>query len=142
MAQGFHEDFGRKDEVKGSSERAFGIVFTVLFAVIGLWPLMGGGGVRVWSLALAGGILALALVRPGVLRPLNRLWMKFGLLLHMIVSPLVMGLLFYVTVTPIGLVMRLVGKDPLGRGFDPAAESYWVLREPPGPSPETMKNQF
>ena len=142
MAQGFHEDFGRSDEVKGSSDRTFGIVFTVLFAVIGLWPLLGGGGVRVWSLALAGGFLALALVRPGVLRPLNRLWMKFGLLLHMIVNPLVMGLLFFVTVTPIGLAMRLVGKDPLGRHFDPAAESYWVLRDPPGPAPETMKNQF
>ena len=142
MAQGFHEDFGRSDEVKGSSDRTFGFVFTVLFAVIGLWPLMGGGGVRLWSLALAGSFLALALVRPSLLRPLNRLWMKFGLLLHMIVNPLVMGLLFYVTVTPIGLVMRLVGKDPLGRRFDPAAESYWVLRDPPGPAPETMKNQF
>ena len=142
MAQGFHEDFGRSDEVKGSSDRTFGLVFTVLFTLIGLWPLIGGAGVRVWSLAIAAAFLALALVKPALLRPLNRLWMRFGLLLHKVVSPLIMGLLFYVTVTPIGLLMRLVGKDPLGRGFDPEAESYWIQRDPPGPAPETMKNQF
>ena len=142
MTQGFHEDLGRKDEVKGSSDRTFGLVFAVLFAVIGLWPLLGGDAVRIWSLGLAVAFLARALVAPGLLAPLNRLWMRFGLLLHKVVSPLVLGLMFYATVTPIGLIMRLLGKDPLGRGFDPAAKSYWIERDPPGPAPETMKNQF
>ncbi len=142
MTQGFHEDLGRKDEIKGSSDRTFGLVFAALFAVIGLWPLLSGAGVRIWALAIAGLFLALALVKPGLLSPLNRLWTQFGLLLHKVVNPLVMGLLFYLTVTPIGLLMRLMGKDPLGRRFDRSVESYWIARDPPGPAPESMKNQF
>jgi len=73
---------------------------------------------------------------------LNKLWFHFGLLLHKIVSPLVMGLLFFVTVTPIGLLMRTLGKTPLKLEFDKDADSYWILRDPPGPAPDTMKRQF
>lgn len=142
MKQGFHEDFDRTEKVEGSSERTFGLVFAGLFAAVGLWPLLGGGGPRLWSLGIAALFLALATLRPAALRPLNRLWLRFGLLLHKVVNPLVLGLLFYATVTPTGLLMRLAGKDPLGRRFDPAASSYWVLRDPPGPAPETMKKQF
>ncbi len=141
-SQAFHEDFGREDGPRPGSERGFGIVFAVVFTIIGVWPLMDGGPIRLWALAGAGVFLAAGLFLPVLLRPLNRLWFLFGLALHKVMSPLVMGLLFYLTVTPIALIMRMVGKDPLNRQFDARAKSYWVEREPPGPAPETMRQQF
>jgi hypothetical protein len=93
-------------------------------------------------LAIAAGFLAVALVRPSLLSPLNRLWFMFGLLLHKIVTPVIMGLIFFLTVTPTGLIMRLSGRDPLRLRRDPEAKTYWIEREPPGPDPETMRNQF
>ena len=86
--------------------------------------------------------LAAALLRPAILNPLNRLWLKFGLLLHRVVNPIVMALLFYGTVLPTGLVMRALGKDLLRLKRQPDADSYWIVRQPPGPAPETMKDQF
>ena len=114
-----HEDYGRAEEVKLGSERAFGVVFALVFAVVGLWPLMEGGAVGAWALGIGAVFILVALARPGLLRPLNRLWFRFGLLLNKVVNPLVMGLLFYFTVTPIGLLMRALGKDPLRLRFDP-----------------------
>ena len=140
--QGFHEDFGRTQQVKGGSNRAFGIVFAVVFVIIGLWPLLGGAGVRLWSLIIAGLFVAVAFLKPDILQPLNNLWTKFGLLLHKIVSPLIMGLIFFTTVVPTGLIVRLLGKDLLGLKLHPEQASYWIERNPPGPAPETMKNQF
>lgn len=137
-----HERFDRDQPVRGSSDRTFGFVFVVVFVAIGLWPLVGGGAVRLWSLALAVAILAVALARPGLLAPFNRAWMRFGLALHGIVNPVVMGLIFYLAVTPTALVMRALGKDLLRRRLDPAVDSYWIERAPPGPEPETMKQQF
>lgn len=137
-----HEDYGRAEEVKLGSERAFGVVFAVVFAAVGLWPLGAGSAVRAWALGVGLVFLVAALARPGLLRPLNRLWFRFGLLLNRVVNPLVMGLLFYFTVTPIGLVMRALGKDPLRLRFDRGAPSYWIERQPPGPKPETMRQQF
>jgi hypothetical protein len=137
----FHENLGQR-EVKQSSDRSFGIVFTVVFVVIGLFPLIDAGAVRLWSLAVAAVILIVALARASLLAPFNRAWLKFGLLLHRIVNPLVMGLIFYLAVTPTALVMRLLGKDPLRLAFEPDAKTYWIDREPPGPAPDTMKQQF
>lgn len=137
-----HEDLRREHDVKRSSERSFGIVFAVVFAIVGLLPLLSRGEFRIWALGLAAVFLGLAFLWQAPLRPLNRLWMRFGLLLHAIVSPVIMGLLFYGTVAPIGLLMRLAGKDPLRLKRDPQASSYWIQRTPPGPAPETMSNQF
>lgn len=137
-----HERLSVHDAVKGSSDRSFGIVFAAVFAIIGMWPLLAGNGVRWWSLALAVAFLAVAFVRPRLLAPLNRLWLRFGLLLNRIVSPLVMGLLFYVVITPLAFAMRATGKDPLRLKYDPEVGSYWIQRTPPGPSPETIKNQY
>ncbi len=139
---GTHERLSEDEVVKGSSDRSFGLVFTAVFTLIGLWPLLSGEGVRWWSLAVALIFAALAIARPSALAPLNRLWTRFGLMLNRIVSPLVMGLLFYLIITPFALIMRAVGKDPLRLEFDPGAESYWIEREPPGPAPESIKNQF
>ena len=137
-----HEDYRRADPVKAGSNRAFGFVFAAVFAVIGLVPLLGGKDPWGVSLFVAGWFLVLALFAPSVLGPLSRLWHRFGLLLHKIVNPLVMAFLFYATVTPTALAMRLFGKDPLGLRFDKEADTYWIERRPPGPEPETMKNQF
>lgn len=137
-----HEDFSRQGEVKSGSDRAFGLVFAGVFALVGLWPLLGGGGARAWALAAAAVFLVVALARPRLLAPLNRLWFRFGLLLHTIVNPVIMGLVYFTTVVPIGLIMRLGGKDPLGLKPDRTSKSYWVHRDPPGPEPDTMRNQF
>jgi len=91
---------------------------------------------------LAGVFAVLAYAAPRLLAPLNRLWAKVGLLLHMVISPVILGILFYVCVTPIGMLMRMSGRDPLRRKFEPAAKTYWITREPPGPAPETFNNQF
>ncbi len=140
--QSFHEDYHRKEDIAAGSERGFGIVFFIVFAVIGLWPWLFGGAPRLWSLGVAAAFLLVALFRPRLLSPLNRIWFSFGLLLHKIVTPVVMGVLFFLTVTPTGIVMRLMGKDPLHRRFDPTATTYWIERQPPGPDPQGMRNQF
>ena len=135
----------RHREVRGSSDRAFGAVFTIVFVVVGLWPLTRDFGavdsLNWWSFLVAAAIGALALARPALLAPANRLWLKFGLLLNRIVSPVVMALMFFVVLTPFAVVMRLAGKDPMRCRHDPAAASHWIDREP-GPAPDSMKNQF
>jgi hypothetical protein len=136
------ENFERDEPAHGSSDRSFGLVFTGVFLVIGLAPLLHDRPMRIWSLAVAAAFLAVALGRASLLAPLNRLWTRFGLLLHRVVNPIVMGAIFYLAITPFGLAMRLIGKDPLRRGFDRAAASYWVDRTPPGPLPQSMSNQF
>jgi hypothetical protein len=137
-----HEDLARDQIVQGSSNRSFGLVFAVVFTLIGLLPPLFGGPARAWALVLAAAFLATALVFPARLAPLNRLWMRIGLLLHRIVSPIVLGIMFFVVITPIGIAMRALGKDPLRLRFDRAAGSYWIDRTPPGPAPETFKDQF
>lgn len=137
-----HERLADDGVVAGSSDRSFGFVFAGAFLLIGLLPWLGGGVIRWWALAVAFAFGVLAALRPGVLAPVNRLWLALGLLLNRIVSPVVMALLFYLVITPFAYVMRLTGKDPLRLKFDPEVPSYWIPREPPGPSPETIKNQY
>ncbi|MBF0166008.1 MAG: hypothetical protein HQL45_00140 [Alphaproteobacteria bacterium] len=137
-----HEDFNEKSKVKQGSDKSFGFVFAAFFALIGLWPLFKGLDARLWALGLAALFLAVSLIRPALLKPLNRVWFLFGLLLHKIVSPLIMGLLFFLTVAPTGLIMRALGKDMLRLKRDPEAASYWILREPPGPEAGSMTRQF
>jgi hypothetical protein len=137
-----HESFVRDETVKGSSNRTFGIVFAVVFAVVAVWPYAHGNPVRWWSAAIAAAFLAAALAWPAVLAPLNRLWTRFGLLLHKVTNPVIMGLVFYTAVLPTALIMRALGKDPLRRRLDRGAPSYWIVRAPPGPAPESIKHQF
>ena len=126
----------------GSSDRAFGFVFAAFFAIVGLLPLWGRGEVHGWALLVSLAFALYAVTVPHVLAPLNRAWMAFGELLHHIVSPLALGILYYGVVTPTGLLMRLAGKDPLRLRFEPAARTYWIEREPPGPSADSLKDQF
>jgi hypothetical protein len=137
-----HESLQSTTRDVPGTERSFGIVFALVFTVIGLWPLISGGAVRTWSLLIAAAFLLAGFAAPAVLAPLNRLWFRFGMLLGRIVSPVVMALLFYLTVMPTGLLMRLFGKDVLRLKFDSQAETYWIPREPPGPPPDSLKQQF
>jgi hypothetical protein len=129
-------------QIQTSSDRSFGFVFAAVFLIIGLYPLLHAAGIRIWAVVISGLFLLLAAFVPHVLAPANRLWTKFGLLLHNIVSPIALGILFFLVVTPTGLLMRLFGKDPLRLRFDPAAGSYWIKRDPPGPAADSLKNQF
>ena len=138
----FHEDLSRQAEVRASSDRAFGLVVAAFFLLIGVWPLKTGASARVWALVIASIFLAVALAFPSSLARLNRWWLGLGVLLQRVVSPVVLGVIFYLTVAPIGVLMRVLGKRPLRLGFDPAAPSYWIERRPPGPAPHTMPNQF
>jgi predicted membrane metal-binding protein len=137
-----HERYAREGEVTIGSDRGFGLVFAVVFALIGLWPAVRGGDPRLWSLAIAVVFLGAALYAPDVLRPLNRVWFSFGLLLSKIVSPVIMGLLFVTTVIPTALIMRLRGGDLLRLRLEREATSYWIVRDPPGPAPDSMRKQF
>ena len=141
-SRALHEDFKRDGAVKAGSERGFGFVFAVVFVVVGSLPLLDGEAVRTWAVVVAALFAAAALFAPAVLRPLNRLWFMLGMALHKVVNPLVMAILFYLTVTPTALLMRLAGKDPLRRKFDRRANSYWIERHPAGPAPESMRHQF
>ena len=141
-APDLHEDLSRGHVAEQSSPRGVGFVFAAVFALIGLWPLVGGEAARVWALVLAAAFLVLALIRPSLLSPLNRLWLSLGAVLHRIVNPLVMGLMFFAVITPTALILRLMGKDLLHRRFSPDEGSYWIPREPPGPEPQSMRNQF
>ena len=129
-------------QLQSSSDRSFGFVFAAVFLIVALYPLLHAGGIRIWAAIVSGLFLLLAALVPTILAPANRAWTKFGLLLHNIVSPLALGILFFLVVTPTGLLMRLFGKDPLRLRFDPAATSYWIKRDPPGPAADSLNNQF
>ena len=135
-SSGFHEDFSRgaadfahtADEPK-ASERSFGLVFSAVFALAAFLPLLDHHAVRWWAAGVSAVFLILAFAAPRVLAFPNMLWMKLGKLLHMIVSPVVMSLLFIVAVVPTAIVLRLMGRDPLRLKFDNKAASYWQKRE-------------
>lgn len=137
-----HEDLSRSQTVKTSSDRFFGLTFFIVFLLIALWPLLWGRPLRPLALGVAAAFLAVSLARPALLAPLNRLWLKFGELLHSVTSPIILGLMFYLVITPIGFLMRLFGKDFLRLRRDPACQSYWIRREPPGPDKTSLNRQF
>jgi hypothetical protein len=130
------------EPVERSTDRSFGLVFAAVFTLIALMPLWRAGGIRLWALAVAAAFLVAALARPGVLAPLNRVWATIGLVLHHVVSPVALAVMFFGVITPTGLLMRLFGKDPLRLRREDAAASYWVVRTPPGPAGESFGNQF
>ena len=126
------------DDVKIGSNRSFGIVFFVVFLLIAIYPLVNQGDLRVWSLILSLIFLALGLINSKILNPLNKIWFKFGIILGKIISPIVMGVIFFFVVTPIAFIMRLIKKDLLNLKFN-SDKSYWI--EKTGPKSK-MKNQF
>ena len=126
------------DDIKISSNRSFGIVFFVVFFLIAFYPLINGENIRIWSAVISLIFLVLGLLNSKFLTPLNKLWFKFGIFLGKIISPVVLGIIFFLVVTPIGLLMRLLGKDLLNLRYN-KNKSYWI--EKSGPKSK-MKNQF
>ena len=126
------------DEVKISSNRSFGIVFFVVFLLIAFYPLIYNGDIKIWSLILSLIFLILGLADSKILTPLNKVWYHFGIFLGKFISPIMMGLIFFVVVTPIGLLMRVLRKDLLNLKFN-NHKSYWIEKK--GPESK-MRNQF
>tara|TARA_Y100000741_G_scaffold94385_1_gene70117 strand:+ start:86 stop:469 length:384 start_codon:yes stop_codon:yes gene_type:complete len=126
------------DDVKISSNRSFGIVFFLVFLIISLYPLVNNENLRVWSLILSLIFLVLGLIKSKILTPLNKIWFKFGIFLGKIISPFVMGIIFFLVVTPIGILMRILKKDLLNLKIN-KSKTYWIDKS--GPKSK-MKNQF
>ena len=128
-----------ESKIKISSNRSFGLVFFVVFLIVALWPLKSGEDIRIWSLALSIIFFSLGILNSKLLTPLNKLWFKFGILLGSIVSPIIMGIVFFLVVTPIGVFMRLLGKDLLKMRKVKNTSTYWIKRDK---QQSTMKKQF
>ena len=125
-------------DIKIGSNRSFGFVFFVVFLLISIYPFLKDGNIRIWSLIISFTFLFLGLLNSNLLSPLNKLWFKFGLLLGKIISPIIMGIIFFLVVTPIAIIMRLFKKDLLNLKFK-KNNTYWIDKS--GPKSK-MKNQF
>ena len=138
-----HEPVKSFRAVSASSERTFGLVVGGLFALIAIWPaIWRGAPLRIWLLVPAVLIVVLAVVAPRILRPLNRGWFRLGLLLHRIVNPIVMGLLFFAAIVPMGFVLRKRGIDLLRLRLRPDVTSYWIERDPSSAASASLTKQF
>lgn len=124
------------------SNRSFGLVFAAVFAVTAFLPATHGAPIRLWAVAVACAFAAVALLVPRLLHPLNNVWFAIGVLLHNIVNPVVMAVLFYGAILPMALLLRVRGKDLLRLKRDAAVDSYWITRDPPGPTPGSTSKQF
>ncbi len=137
-----HESFEGHARQKTGSNRSFGFVLGGAFSLIALWPLFHGEMQRYWALVLAVPLLTLAVFRPDALQKPNEWWAKLGLLLGRIVSPIVMGVIFYLWITPIALILRLLKKPLLSIELEPDAESYWIVRPPADPDPARLRRPY
>ena len=140
--RGSHESLAREEHIKSSTDRGFGIVFAVVFGIIGAASWYSQGQHWPWWLSGSAAFAVIALTVPWLLAPLNRAWTKFGMLLFTVISPVALGIVFYVCVVPIGLLLRLTGKDLLSLKWKAGTDSYWIVRSPPGPKPESLRDQF
>ena len=127
------------DKIKISSNRSFGLLFFVVFLIVSLWPLTHEGSIRIWSVIVSAVFLILGLINSRLLTPLNVLWFKLGMTLGAIISPIVMGIIFFLVVAPIGLILRIMGKDLLNKKYNKKKKTYWIKRDVPI---GTMKRQF
>jgi len=128
-----------KSEIEIGSNRNFGLVFFFVFLIVSLWPLLNEGSPRFWSIVIAIIFLFLGLLNSKLLTPLNKLWFKFGLFLGSIVSPIVMGIVFFLVITPTGFIVKIMNKDLLNKKYDNKKKSYWINR---AKTKNTMKQQF
>ncbi len=126
------------NKINISSNKSFGIVFFIFFLLISLYPIINEENIRIWSLIVSLIFLILGIKNSSILSPLNKLWFRFGLLLSRIISPIIMGVIFFLVVTPTGLLMRLFNQDLLKLKFN-KNQSYWIVKNDPK---SKMKNQF
>jgi predicted membrane metal-binding protein len=136
------EEHIQHSEVTGSTDRSFGVVFTLVFALIAVWPLFFSGEIRIWAAITSLVILAISILKPAILSPFNKIWFRFGLLLHKIINPIIMAVMFFGIFTPTALLLKIAGKDLLRLKINKKSKSYWVERNPPGPASDSMRNQF
>ena len=137
-----HENLDKEEEIKVSSDRSFGIVFTLVFLAVGVWAVSGGQS-KGWLFFVSAVLfLVAAIARPSILGPLNRAWAKLGLLLGQVFNPIVLGVVFFLVVTPMAVIRRLLDKDSLHLKFKSDLESYWIDRSPAGPKLGSMTKQF
>ena len=129
----------KQQEIKIGTNKSFGFVFFIIFLVVALWPLLNDENIRIWSVILSLVFLILGFLNSKILTPLNKLWIRFGILLGTIISPLVMGIVYFGVVTPIGILMRLLGKDILNLKIDKKKNTYWLAKSK---IKSKMKNQF
>lgn len=137
-----HESLIRSENQTGSSDRTFGLVFSSVFALSAFLPLLSGGKIRYWALAVSGAFLLASLVAPTLLSGLNRLWTKLGWLMHRFVSPVALAVLFFAVLTPYAIVMRIFRKDPLCLRFQLDASTYWIDRKVAEKSKVNFTRQF
>ena len=137
-----HENIGSDQAIQPGSDRSFGLVVGGILAAIGGYQWFTGSGLYLWLLLPGVALAVIGLAAPGLLHVLNVAWTRLGVLLGKIVTPLVMLLVYITTIVPIGLIMRLAGKDLLGLKRAEAGASYWIERTPHGPAPESLKDQF
>ena len=126
-------------QTEKSSEKSFGVIFSIVFLIVSLYPLINSEGLRIWALAVSIIFFLLAFAVPKILSVPNQLWFKFGLLLGSIITPIIMAMVYFITVVPTGIIMRLLGKDLLKQKLDNNAKSYWIKRSEPMGS---MRNQY
>ncbi len=137
-----HESYERENRLTGSSDRSFCYTFAVIALIFAAISFFKGGNYWPWLGGFAAVFAAVGLIAPQLFAPLNKLWFKLGMMLHKVTTPLIMGAVFFAVITPLAMLMRLFGKRPLDLEYDPDAPSYWIERQPPGPRPDSIKNQF
>ena len=137
-----HETVQSFRKIAAGSNRKFGITLGFVFGFLAFWPLVHHHAPRYWLLAIAALLLGAGVLFPERLTPLNRAWFKLGLALNALVGPLIMGVLFFGAVTPVGWILRKRGEDLLRLKLEPQTATYWTRREPEGPAPGTLKKQF
>lgn len=126
----------------GSSDKSFGIVFTIVFFIIALVPIMSGNNLSLVWLVISIIVAFITFIKPSLLSPFNKSWTRFGLLLHKIISPIILALMYFLVFTPIGIAMRVMNKRPLQLKLEPESDTYWILRVSKGPSADSIKNQY
>lgn len=139
---GHHENLTRHEEVRPGSERSFGLTFAAVFVIVGLWPIFGGGRPSLLWVVAAVALAVISSAFPHWLAAPNRLWHRLGRVLAAIVSPIALAVVYFGTIVPTGLLMRMRGMDPLRLRRDPSVRSYWIKREPAGPDSNTFDRQF
>jgi hypothetical protein len=144
VREDLHEEFQRADDepAGASSEHSFGLLLATVCGVLSVLAWHAGRQSALWWLAAAIILTIVALAAPHLLALPKRLWLKLGYALHVVVSPIILAIMFFVVITPMGMLMRLRGHDPMRRRSDRAVDSYWIVRNPPGPAPPSMRQQF
>jgi len=140
--QSNHENLSRRDKVKIGSEKSFGFVFSAFFAIIGFFPLIEASDPNYWAFSASALFLACSIIMPNILRPFNVIWFRFGLLIHSVVNPVIISLMFFLIFTPFALVFRVMGRKFLERKIDHKIETYWISRSRADDAVSSMADQF